>query len=203
MSSIRIVFDRRDANRVLVEESGALQEHEQIWVWDVFYASLVHALARQGDADDLRELLDGWAVQMASKVYIPEDKVRTAGLARIRRDLELVDSADALEADGLFVLQVSAAESGWPEVSIAGPDDADGPRLTAAVVALAQHFLDRNPLFIRELPIHVLSLRKFYADVLDPSDPRSVDQAPVFALGKALEYYQDAGEVLRGSGSLN
>ncbi|MGA7802421.1 MAG: hypothetical protein WCC36_16610 [Gammaproteobacteria bacterium] len=195
MSSLRIIVDAATPS-VRVEEAPPLTEHEQIWVWDVFYASMLHAISAQGEADELRESLDGWAVQMASKVYIPVDKVQSAGLTRIRTDLELVSDPDAITPAGLFVLDVSAAEGGWPQVDIAGSEGLTPAQTATAVVALAQHFLDTNPLFIRELPIHLLSLRKFYTDVMKPTDPQSVREAPLYALTKALEYYQDAGKVI-------
>ncbi|MEJ2685911.1 MAG: hypothetical protein P8124_01650 [Gammaproteobacteria bacterium] len=195
MPSLQIIFNA-EASRVLVDESRPLAEHEQIWVWDVFYASMLHVLSGQGQADELREHLDSWAVQMASKVYIPADKVQEAGLTRIRQDLELVSDPEAIAPAGMFALQVTASESGWPDVKITGSDDGTAAQTAAAVVALAQHFLDTNPLFIRELPIHLLSLRKFYTDVMAPGDERSVQEAPVYALSKALEYYQDAGKAI-------
>jgi hypothetical protein len=195
MSSLRIVFDA-GASRVLIDESRPLAEHEQIWVWDVFYASMLHVLAEQGQAEELREQLDSWAVQMASKVYIPADKVQAAGLNRIRQDLELVSAPESVVPAGMFVLEVTAADSGWPQVEIAGSEGSTASQTAAAVVALAQHFLDTNPLFIRELPIHLLSLRKFYTDVMAPADERSVQEAPVYALTKALEYYKDAGKTI-------
>jgi len=195
MPSLQIIFNA-EASRVLVDEPRPPAEHEQIWVWDVFYASMLHVLSGQGQADELREHLDSWAVQMASKVYIPADKVQEAGLTRIRQDLELVSDPGAIAPAGMFALEVTPAESGWPEVKIAGSDDGTAAQAAAAVVALAQHFLDTNPLFIRELPIHLLSLRKFYTDVMAPGDARSVQEAPVYALSKALEYYKDAGKAI-------
>jgi hypothetical protein len=52
---------------VSVAERDELAEHEQVWIWDLYYAKTLHALGDSREAVDLRERLDGWAVQMVNK----------------------------------------------------------------------------------------------------------------------------------------
>ncbi|MFN4262069.1 MAG: hypothetical protein ACK4IT_00145 [Thioalkalivibrionaceae bacterium] len=60
------------------------------------------------------------------------------------------------------------------------------------VIALAQYFIDTNDLFARELPIHVLAMRKFHADIAAPHTTTARDDSPFYAIQKALEYFQKA-----------
>ncbi len=66
--------------------------------------------------------------------------------------------------------------------------------MAASTIALAQYFQARNANFARELPIHVLAMRKFYEDERPASDQESLMEAPLFALNKAMKFFQEMGQ---------
>jgi hypothetical protein len=192
MTDIRISFENTDGatRRVQVLESPRLPEHEQIWVWGLCYARVLSQLGSTLVSDQLRETLDGWAVQMASKMFLPLPKVHAAGLLVIDSDLSVTDQRD-LVTEAECVLSTRAVPGrDWPGIQLETPDALPAARRADLVVALAQYFLLQNKLFLKELPVHLMAYRKFYTDVMPPSDPGSPDQAPVYALNKSLELYE-------------
>lgn len=179
--------------RLGVSQSGELPEFGQVWVWDMLYAQAVHALDGTAEGRELRETLEVWAVNMSSKIYQPFEHVRSKGHTRLTEGLEVHESAP----DGLtLAVEVSGMAAEIPVVKTHYPDNAPSGAQAAVVLALAQYFIDRNELFAKELPLHVLAFRKYYSDVREPGEAASVDEAPMYAIQKALEYFNS---VARGT----
>lgn len=179
--------------RLAVSQTGALPEFGQVWVWDMLYARTMHELAGSTEAGELKEMLEVWAVNMSSKIHQPFEHVRSKGHTRLGDTVEIGDPGP--EAVTLRV-EVSGGPAEIPAVRTVYPDEAGPAARTAAVLALAQYFIDGNALFAKELPLHVLAFRKYYADVREPSEPASVDEAPIYAIEKALDYFNS---VARGT----
>jgi hypothetical protein len=169
-----------------VVEEGELPEFGQVWVWDMVYAQMMHALAGRPAGDDLKETLDLWAVNMSSKIYQPFDHIKLKGHLRLRGGLAIGKPPVETES---FVVEVSGGAEEMPSVALEITEALTDEQRAAAVLALAQYFIDRNELFAKELPIHILALRKYYADVRLPEEAQSVDEAPLYAIQKALEYF--------------
>ncbi|MGD8497889.1 MAG: hypothetical protein PVG82_03215 [Chromatiales bacterium] len=177
--------------RLGVSQSGELPEFGQVWVWDMLYAQVVHALDGTSEGRELRETLEVWAVNMSSKIYQPFEHVRSKGHTRLAQGLEVHDSVP----DGLtLVVEVSGVAAEIPVVKTHYPDDVPPGAQAAVVLALAQYFIDRNELFAKELPLHVLAFRKYYSDVREPGETASVDEAPMYAIQKALEYFNSVAQ---------
>lgn len=192
MSAIHIRFDAHfPSNRkVLVAEDGPVAEHEQVWLWDLYCAHTLFELGLDAASADLQERLTVWAVNVAGKAFAPTNDLRQAGVFVLDPGLVLTDDIDASSPCAIEIA-IEPQPQSWPGMRLTVPDEIDADRRVASVLALGQHFLQSNPLFVRELPIHILALKKFYADTLPATDPASVEQAPVFALGKAMEFYQN------------
>ncbi len=173
---------------VSVTERDELAEHEQVWIWDLYYAKTLHALGDSREAADLKESLDGWAVQMASKAFLPMYKIEQAGLHRLHPEFRLV--ADTAFDAQVYRIEVSRPEGEWPVIHTADPDPVDPRRKAFAVIALAQYFFLKNKLFRREVALHVLAFRKYYLDGLPHTAPLSMVEAPLFAVNKALEFFE-------------
>ncbi|MEJ2632820.1 MAG: hypothetical protein P8011_08560 [Acidihalobacter sp.] len=172
-------------------EGDELPEYGQVWIWDMFYAQTAHALAGSEALHELREDLELWGVNMSSKVFQPFDHIRSKGHLNLRENFALDET---IEGDALVSLIVTAQPKEMPQVEIRS-GQALAPELrAAAVLALAQHFIDLNELFAKELPLHILAFRKFYGDVVPESDPSSIESAPMFAIQKALEYFNSASQ---------
>ena len=187
--------DAPERQRVSVLAEGELPEYGQVWFWDMLYAQQLFALGEGPLADDLKETLELWAVNMSSKVFQPLDHVRSKGHLRLSDRLELAGAAapGAVGAgDHEIVLRVEGAGGELPSIRVS-PDILPAEARHWLVLAVAQYFIDRNPMFARELPIHVLAFRKYHADVNLPQTPAAVEEAPFYAIQKALEYFQSAG----------
>jgi len=175
-----------DSPVVSVAEEGDLPEYGQVWVWDMLLAQTLFDLGDDVAADELKEILDLWAVNMSSKIHQPYDHIRSKGHTEIREDLTLGD----VESPGNEVtIGVTGSAQEMPSVTVGYSEGITTREKALAVIALAQHFVNHNELFAKELPIHVLAFRKYYADVRAHTEPESVEEAPLFAIQKALEYY--------------
>ncbi|APZ43174.1 hypothetical protein [Acidihalobacter ferrooxydans] len=172
-------------------EGDELPEYGQVWIWDMFYAQTAHAIADTAALHDLREDLELWGVNMSSKVFQPFEHIRSKGHLVLREGFAIDDT---VAGDTVLSLGVTAVAKEMPRVELRSGDTLSPELRTAAVVALAQYFIDLNELFAKELPLHILAFRKFYGDVVPPGDPSSIDDAPMFAIQKALEYFNSAAQ---------
>ena len=190
--SIRFPDDFSAQPRASVRMEGdELPEYGQVWIWDMFYAQTAHALAGTETLHELREDLELWGVNMSSKVFQPFDHIRSKGHLILREGFAL---DEAVDGDELLSLAVTAEPKEMPQVEIRAGQTLPPELRAAAVVALAQYFIDLNDLFAKELPLHILAFRKFYGDVAPESDPTSVESAPMYAIQKALEYFNSAAQ---------
>lgn len=185
--SVRFAADfPEDARVSLRGEGDQLPEYGQVWIWNMVYAQTLHAIADTAAGQRLREDLELWAVNMSSKVFQPMAHIKAKGHLMLRPELLLVDS---LSVPDTLTFRIAAAAKEMPKVVIVAPDELPAETRAAAVVALGQYFINQNELFTKELPLHILAFRKFYGDILPERDPNSVDDAPLFAIQKALEYF--------------
>lgn len=190
MLQIRIVYPNAApaADRASVTLSGdPLPEYGQVWIWDMFYAQTAHALAGTPALEALREDLELWGVNMSSKIFQPFEHIRSKGHLNLRADFELVEAANTHGPS--LELEVLARPKEMPQVRMRAGEDLEPQQRAGAVIALGQYFINQNELFAKELPLHVLAFRKFYADVAPPEASSSVEDAPMFAIQKALEYF--------------
>jgi len=193
VSEIRIAFEASGvgARRLQVLEQPVLAEHEQIWVWGLCYALCLYHLGDEAAGRQLRETLDGWAVQMASKMFLPLAKIHQAGLLVIDPDVSVTDRRDLAVEDGCVLRTRAVPGRDWPGIELETPDALSDRRRSDLVLGLAQYYLLQNKLFLKELPVHLLAYRKFYTDHMVTTDPASIEQAPLFALNKSLELYEN------------
>ncbi len=182
-----------EESRLGVSQIGELPEFGQVWVWDMLYAQIMHALAGSQEAHELKEILDVWAVNMSSKIYQPFEHVRSKGHTRLSEALEI---GDPVSDPVKLTVKVSGVAAEIPAVKAEIPEGTSRAARAALVLALAQYFIDGNELFAKELPLHVLAFRKYYADVRGPDEAESVEEAPIYAIQKALEYFNS---VARGT----
>lgn len=193
--SIRFPEDLSTQPRASVRlEGDELPEYGQVWIWDMFYAQTAHALAETPTLHELREDLELWGVNMSSKVFQPFEHIRSKGHLNLREGFTLDDSVGG---ERLVSLGVVAEPKEMPQLEIRSGQTLSPELRAAAVIALAQYFIGINELFAKELPLHILAFRKFYGDVAPPSDPSSAQDAPMFAIQKALEYFNSAAQGAR------
>ena len=196
MSTTRLYFDflpaeEADQTRVRIRCEGELPEHHQIWVWGLYYLLTLHQAGDSDRVTTLREILDSWAVQMTSKMFLDMKKIREAGLTTIDPQVVVDNASEAApQGPGCVLALVSDDEDAWPALEVLAQDELPMDRRLTMITALAQYFLDDNRLFLRELPVHVLAYRKFFTDVRSFTDPRALEEAPLFAFEKALDLFE-------------
>lgn len=180
-------FESSSTLAILEEEKTA--EHEHIWIWDHYYSLVMHRLTDQTIKDKLDQTMSTWASAIAPKLFNTLSELREQNALVLDQSLTLLRSTDQCES--FFVIETVAQENSWPAVNVKLPDDAAQTRLAYSVVALAQYFLQHNPLFFRELPLHVLAMRKYYREQKPSSDETSIAEAPAFALQTAMKFFND------------
>lgn len=195
MSSVQITlgfpadFGQHTPNKISCHLEGQLPEHQQVFLFDLFYAKTLHQLS-DNQANTLREDLDAWAVQFSSKIFLPMEKIVQSGLDRIDAALTLV-VPEVQYTDAQLTLNISSPENDWAVLeNLQKTPNVNEAMQIAAVKGLAQYFFIDNKLFRRELAIHVLAMRKYYREGLAPSVPESMLEAPLYALHKAMAYFQ-------------
>lgn len=196
MTTLHIGFSDAldEQNTVAVMEEGELPEYLQVWIWDLYYANVLHNLGDNEVSAQLRTTLDNWAGGVVSGVFAPEHKLRGEGLLDIDPKMNL---ADTLAEDTREVYRIELAPGGendWPEIRVDSSVERTPNHMAASTIALAQYFQARNANFARELPIHVLAMRKFYEDERPATDQESLMEAPLFALNKAMKFFQEMGQ---------
>ena len=197
MLEIRVCFATGfpdDARACLRAEGDVLPEYGHVWIWDMVYAQTLHALAGTEAALTLREDLELWGINMSSKVFQPMDHIRAKGHLNLRPGFVLDES---LLGEASLAFHIHGAAGEMPRVERQVSVELSKENQAAAVVALGQYFIDQNEMFAKELPLHILAFRKFYADIMPESDPNSVEGAPLFAIQKALEYFNNVASGAR------
>lgn len=194
MTTIAIGFneDFEKNSNVAIQLSEPLQEHEYIWVWDHYFSLVMHKLSNSAEAENLLQIMSEWATGFANKMYAPINELHAENALTIDKSLhiELV----MIEANEAFFIETTDVPEGWPGVNVKIADDASPKRLAFSAIALAQHFLKINTNFFRELPMHVLAMRKFYMDQKPYTDEASIADAPAFAFNTAFKFYQSLEE---------
>ncbi|QKT02388.1 hypothetical protein HUS23_00280 [Ectothiorhodospiraceae bacterium 2226] len=184
---ITVGFEAAAQAQVISDE--ALPEHEQIWVWDQFYTAVLHVLAERPEGEWLRRTMEDWAAQVIARIFEDPAALAADGASTVVPDLA-VREGGAAGMEAVHVLNVVPQASGWPELELHLPQG-EAERTARAVVALAHYFLQLNPLFIKDLALHVFAMRKYYIDVAPPTEERSMAEAPQFALQKAMKFFED------------
>ena len=202
MATFTITLHARDPEQPNLQKAsvvaeGELPEYGQVWVWDLLYARQLFALGDTQAAQELKENLELWAVNMSSKVFQPHGHILAKGYLNLSEDLALIADHDARPAaaagDREIVVNVSGQAGQLPDIAVE-PEALEAAERSALVLALAQYFNFENPMFARELPIHVLAMRKYHADINPPHSHGAMEEAPFFAIQKAMEYFQAANQ---------
>ena len=190
MATITIGFsaDFENDNQVAISLTQPIIEHEQIWAWDHFFSLVLFRTHQENAAEQLLQSLSEWATGFASKMYSPINELHAENALVIDTKLKLTNRLDNCEE--LFFIELTPQSQSWPIVNVKIADDASPTRLAYAVIALAQYFLKTNANFFRELPMHILAMRKFYIDQCHYDQEQSIAEAPAFAFNTALKFYQ-------------
>ncbi|WP_018878994.1 hypothetical protein [Thioalkalivibrio sp. ALE9] len=201
MAEFTLTLHARDESqpelrKVSLAVEGELPEYGQVWVWDIVYAQQLFALGEVQAAQDLKETMELWAVNMSSKVFQPHGHILSKGYLDLSENLQLVNGDSvpaAADGDRQVVVSVDGQAGQLPDVRVS-PENLTADERQDLVLGLGQYFNFENPMFARELPIHVLAMRKYHADINLPHTRTALEEAPFFAIQKAMEYFQAANQ---------
>jgi len=198
MSTIVIGFNKSfdETSQIAINIEPPIAEHEHIWIWDHYFSLVLNRLSDNGDhAQQLLDQISEWAIGFANKMYSPINELHAEGALKIDKKIRLEKSLDG--QDEIIMLEITSQIGSWPTVHAKIADDTSAEKLTTSVLALAQYFLGNNTNFFRELPMHVLGMRKYYTDEIPFTSEESIAGAPAFSFNLALKFYQGLDEKLQ------
>lgn len=191
MTAIHIAFPGPE--HIALAGVDELPEHEQIWLWDLLYAATLHECHGEAGIDEWREDRAAWAVNMVGRVFQSREEIEAdggVGFSPVVAEPRTADALAALPGEPVVLELVGTGAESLPGLRASWPDELDVTRRMAVVDALGNHFIAANALFLRELPLHIMAMQKYYHEQRGPDDVASVGEAPVFALTKAMEYFE-------------
>ncbi|MBI5018116.1 MAG: hypothetical protein HZB55_21840 [Deltaproteobacteria bacterium] len=181
-------FETTSTVAVLVE--GRIPSGMEIWIWDLYYAKTLYNIGRCEAAEGVKAHLERWA----SKWVTPFWSGLPAPAEAFTLDSDLTLSAKSTPRAETYTVDVVPGRKGWPVIQTHLPSQPFKNRAAYSTLAFAQHLiaLDQDH-FGLELPLHVLAMRKYYADVKPYTALTSVLGAPTHAIQSAMQFMGDYG----------
>jgi len=198
MSTIVLGFNKSfdETSQIMINIESPIAEHEHIWIWDHFFSLILNRLSeKEENAQALLDQMSEWAVGFANKMYSPINELHAEGALKIDKSIRVEKFLDG--QDEVIMIEITNQADSWPTVHAKISDDTSAEKLLTSVIALAQYFLSNNTNFFRELPMHVLGMRKYYADETPFTSEESISGAPAYSFNLALKFYQDLDKKLQ------
>ena len=173
---------------IMVSMEMPIQENEHIWIWDHYFAYALNLISEDDESIELMDMLTGWSQSFASNMASSFEELSENNLLNLSQNINIV--SDMENCSQLYFIETSSQEGYWPNVHIKIAEDTTPADVRDSVIALAEFFLMNNRHFYRELPLHMLAMRKFYRDELPYNDETSIKQAPAFAFDTAFNFFQ-------------
>lgn len=190
MTTLQLAFSGPD--EVVLSGAEDLPEHEQVWLWDLLYAATLHECDGEAGVAEWQEERATWAVNTVGRVFMGRDAIESEGGVGYSDVVVRAVDAETIAAlaQDPVALEIVPMDEALPGLRARWPDGLATAQRMRLVDALAQYFINDNTLFLRELPLHIMAMQKFYQEQKGSEDPASVSEAPIFALTKALEYFE-------------
>ncbi len=180
-------FESTSLVSVIVE--GLIPKGFENWIWDLYYAKTLYNLGKNAISNGLKEQMESWAEQWAelllSGLPLPQEALN------LDPELRLID--DKLDDDcEEYIIDILEPDGKWPIIQTYLPNNGFQNRAAYSVLALSQHLINKDKeYFARELPIHLMAMKRFYSDVKPYTAMRSVVEAPTQAVNSALELFKE------------
>jgi len=202
MATIIIGFktDFEETSQVMINLESPIAEHEHIWIWDHYFSLVLHRLSNNAEnAQQLLDQMSEWAIGFANKMYSPVNELHAEGALYIDKSIGIASSPtnSTIGLDDVILIETTGDEGAWPSVHVKIADNTSAEKLLTSAIALGHYFLKNNTNFFRELPMHVLGMRKFYTDEMSFTSEQSISEAPAYAFNLALKFYQDLDEKMQ------
>ncbi len=174
---------------VAVIEDGYLEEIHYAWIWDLYYAKTLYTLGNNEISNGLKNHVETWAEPLASGLGFPIEASEEMGLLILDKDLKLSKTALRTKSQDEYILEVHQRQKDWPHIQTFQSTTGYQNRFAYSVMVLGQHFINKSRYFAKEIPIHILSMRKYFNDMRPFTDMRSTIEAPTFAIKDSMELY--------------
>jgi hypothetical protein len=196
VASFRFEFDHEfEATSIVsIIESGSLETAYCAWVWSLYYAKILYVLGKSEISTGLMNHLGKWAEPLAAALGFPVALAEEMGLQVLDKEMQITDKI--LKTDGDVYLLEVYQKNNWPYIQTSQSTSGFQNRLAYSVLVLGQYFIKKNREFIRELPLHILSMKKYYREVRPFTEMKSTLEAPAFAIKKSMEMFDDLGKEL-------
>lgn len=163
--------------------------------YGVFIMQRFYILGKGEISKGLMNHLEKWAEPLAATLGFPEASAEM-GLQVLDKEMQLTDKILKTTDDDVYLLVVYQKKDNWPYIQTSQSTKGFQNRLAYSVLALGQHFINKNREFIREVPLHILAMRKYYRDMRSFTDVKSTFEAPAFAIKESMEIFDDLGKEL-------
>lgn len=173
---------------IMISMENPIQENEHIWVWDHYFSYVLNLLSENDESLELLNSLTDWSQDFAKNMASSFDELSKNNLLKPSQHIHITPHLE--NCSQLYFIEISPQEGYWPNVHIKISDDANPADIRDSVIGLAEFFLINNQNFYRELPLHMLAMRKFYQDEIHYSDDTSISQAPAYAFDTASKFFQ-------------
>jgi hypothetical protein len=190
--TIQFPIDFESTSVVSVCEKGTFPKSYENWIWDLYYAKMLYSLGENAISDGLKEQLENWADHwvgpLLSGLPLPQEALI------LDYDLKLVGDTLIGEPEE-YRIDIIESNDGWPTIQTYLPKNGFQNRAAYSVLAFAQYLIDMDKnYFARELPIHLIAMKRFYTDTKPFTSIRSVLEAPTYAVNSALKTIKKLNE---------
>ncbi len=180
-------FESTSAVSVRVE--GSLPKGFETWIWDLYYAKTLYNLSKNAISNGLKEQLESWAEQWVSLLLsglpLPKEALF------LDSEINLISYKQGSENEE-YRIDIIETKDEWPTIQTHLPINGFQNRAAYSVLALAQFLINSDSTYFgRELPIHLLAMKQFYADTKPYTSIKSVLEAPVYAVNSAMKTFEE------------
>lgn len=139
----------------------------------------------------MKKHVENWAEPLAARLSFPIEASKEMGLLNLDKDLKLSKTPLKAKSHDVYTLNVYQKQNDWPYIQTYQSVTGYQNRFANSVIVLGQHFMNKSRFFAREVPIHILSMRKYFNDTRPYTDLKSTIGAPAFALNESAEIFKE------------
>jgi len=187
MSTITISFDKDlpASNGIGVVMESPITEHELAWIWDHYFSLVLNKLPADY-AEDLMSETAKWAITITKNLQEQHESLQEDGLLTIGKTPAF---HQITEVENEIYIETSTQTGHWPTIHSRLSNDISNEQLVHSVTALANFLLCEYKTFYRELPLHIIALKKYYTEQQPFTNEESITLAPAYAMKIAMQFH--------------
>ena len=188
MTTITITIDHNLTNcgGIAILPDMLIKEEEAAWIWDHYFAFVLNKLSAES-AERLLLQSTQWAQALTQNLTSPLATLKDQGYLMMDEQANF-DQLTSVRTD--IYIKISSLPNTLPALHFYVPDTVTEYQLAHTAFALANFFLTNYQHFYKELPLHIMAMKKFYSENNPFTDESSVSGAPLFAMQIAMQFHQ-------------